>query len=42
VRIVKMPVCRSPKVGKRKALEAEGEFGKGNELLRDLRKLIRK
>jgi hypothetical protein len=39
VRIVKLPVCRSPKVGKRKAPEAEGEFGEGNELLQDLRVL---
>jgi hypothetical protein len=40
VRIVKLPVCRSPKIGKRKAPEAEGKFGEGNEPLQDLRELI--
>jgi hypothetical protein len=40
VRIVKLPVCRSPKIGKQKASEAEGEFGEGSELLQDLRELI--
>lgn len=40
MRIVKVPVCRSPKIGKRKAPEAEGEFGEGNEPPQDLRELI--
>ncbi len=33
-RVVKVSVCSSPKVGKRKAPEAEGEFGEGNEGVR--------
>jgi len=35
-----VPVCSSPKAGKRKALEAEGEFGEGSEPLQELQERI--